>query len=151
MKTSKKVKLPFKKAYSWVKQRIWRLKYWVTSHTIHRRHIVDISKTSEDYQWGWIDADFRMELACMEILCDFVENENPNIGKHDWTEEIAKTKYPDMRESLKRQAADELEIRIIYEWWQREKGKLSFGTLGEYEKMNEMLTRLIKVRRTMWT
>jgi hypothetical protein len=142
MKTSKKVKLPFKKAYSWVKQRFFLLRYWTMSHTTNRRHVINISKTSKEYKWGWIDADFRLELACMEILCDFIENEDPEVGKYDWSEEDP---------TLKNQIAAEQEIRLIYEWWQKEKNNISFGSDDEYKKMNEMLIRLIKVRSRMWT
>lgn len=135
--------------------------YWLRTHTYNRYHILDLRNKVDGYDWGWIDADAQILYACFNILVSFVEKESPEVGLAKTPEEF----WPDHewqegeRESLQRHIEREQEVRAIYDWWVTERKKeKDESEKGDFEKQaelsdkdNEMLIRLMKVRRSLWT
>lgn len=130
--------------------------HWVRCHVWNRYHVLDLRKPGV-YDWGWIDRDFAMWLACFNLLVEYVEKETPfEVVNWDWNPEHANAGK---------------EIRELYEWWKRgrkaEQDELHAMDHGNYNgpawqawmkrhdeleaKDDEMLDRLMKVRRYLWT
>lgn len=89
----------------------------------------------------WRDKDDVLLHACFQILKDFVEQENEMIEVIDWkaSEETIKAKA---------------EIDFLYDWWkQRVKKDKDLTLLDEkiYNEDNQMLKRLIDIRKYLWT
>lgn len=81
---------------------------------------------------GWCDRDFIMLHACFQILKDFVEKEK---GDEHCNYEYHK-EFVD-------------EVRFLYNWWLiRSKSDWSYD---RHEEDNEMLSRLMKIRLSLWT
>lgn len=95
---------------------------------------------------GWCDKDAVLLHACFQVLNDFIHKEMLPMDKHlDWsgTEETQKARK---------------EIEELDAWWQEWK-KIDRGhkttsseeDVADHLKENEMLKRLIDVRRYLWT
>ncbi len=102
-------------------------------------NIVHLPTLSSD----WIDKDQVILHACFQLLCDCIEKENL-LEVTDWEQE----EY--LRSAKK-------EIQTLYNWW-KERIKMYGGNSVDvlhdekiYDKDDEMLIRLIKVRRYLWT
>lgn len=155
-----------------------RFLYWFRCNTYNRYHLLDLRQpegNDDSYRWGWIDADRQMLLGCFNILKNYVEKEKPFSPRdHYSAEEIENDP------SLKSQAANYDEIMVLYHYWivdrkaEQEKLNTILETVSKKEKidwvvysehMNEywkkviefedteerMLTRLIKIRKGLWT
>lgn len=130
------------------------LYHWVRCHTWNRYHLIDI-RGDGDYDWGWIDRCEAMKLACFKLLRDFVDNEDPRCGYRT----MADYEYEGMGEHERREIQEQLdndaEVRTLYDWWvyarkhDWESGRFTYRYLEE--KDDEMLDRLMKVRKTLWT
>lgn len=143
---------------------IVRFWYWLECHLrpSHRFHVIDLRKHAgrEYSQVGWIDRDRAMWVACFHLLCEYVEKENP-FGFIDWDSDPGH-----------RRAADE--IVALYFWWKEGRqaehdehdrrheeagGKFKGPAWDEWcrrsdeleKKDDEMLDRLMKIRRYLWT
>lgn len=125
--------------------------YWVTSHTLHRYHIINL-RGEAGYKWGWIDADHAMLLACFKLLRDFVEIEDPKVGLRKLSDfGIMSGQDYDF---VERQLETELEIRRLYDWWTKRAvdwGSFEWNSLEHWEEQQQMLVRLIKIRGSLWT
>jgi hypothetical protein len=91
----------------------------------------------------WCDKDQVMLHACFQLLTDFVEKENINdITDWEWHEDHKTAKK---------------EIDELYSWWKERIIKDAEGKVdpiwgeGQYDLDNEMLIRLVKVRKYLWT
>jgi hypothetical protein len=98
----------------------------------------------ETLKGDWCDKDQIILHACFQLLTDCIEKEQLLNGHVDWTGRAERI-----------QAKKEFEF--LYEWW-RERVRNEHAnkidpiwTPNQYEKDNEMLIRLIKVRQYMWT
>ena len=105
---------------------------------MHNPNILHINTINAD----WCDKDIVMLHACFQLLTDFVEKEIAK-DRTDW-------EYDENNKSARK------EIDELYSWWKQritedEAGKVNpIGNEGQYETDNEMLIRLIKVRKYMW-
>jgi hypothetical protein len=89
----------------------------------------------------WRDKDDVLLHACFQILKDFVEQEKETIEIIDWT---------NSEETIQAKA----EIDFLYNWWkQRVINDKNLTLLDEriYNEDNQMLKRLIDVRKYLWT
>lgn len=121
--------------------------HYIRCHLWNRYHIINISGCGL-YKWGWIDRDWVLLYANFRILEEFIEKENPHIPNKD-----------DINYSIDK------DLREIYNWWKYERkiewdsNQLNNKNYNEYnnrfeelcEKDNEMLHRLINVRRYLWS
>lgn len=149
--------------------------HWIRCHTWNRYHVIDISDQGE-YDWGWVDRDHAMWLVCFKLLVDFVEFEDPDIGKRK-LEDYKPSWYTmeewheNEKDFVRRQISDDEEIRLIYDWWKTgrksEQDILRAIDVGNYrgpnweaykkmseeleKKDDEMFDRLMKIRKRLWT
>lgn len=155
-------------------------KYYLISHLVPKRryHMLDLRqpKTNKDidqYRYGWADADSRLLYAIFNLLNLFVEQELPHYYCPS-EEAVAKEPYLQSQRDLV------LEVKAIHHWWNIDrkndhrvynqlltdwsdarrskdanKSQL-WNQLQEMEtqleeKTDEMITRLLKIRRSLWT
>jgi len=103
-------------------------------------NVLKIDTLNED----WSDKDNIMLHACFQLLKDCIEKGKLFTGFIDWT-------LDENSKKVKR------EIEYLYNWWiervqqERNKDIDPVWTDGQYEIDNEMLIRLIKIRRCLWT
>lgn len=117
----------------------WRwltdIPYWIRSHTYRKYHYLDIR--TPNYHWGYLDRDTAMLYACFNCLKEFVEKEDP-FNVTDW-------KHDEIKRAAKK------EILELYNWWTKKRFISKLSLFKEYDKDQEMLIRLIKVRGHLWT
>lgn len=146
-----------------------------------RYHILDLRQPSkingkynpDEYNWGWADCDHLMLFAIFNLLNLFVKKDFKNFYCPT-DEELIKTP------SLAQQRNLFIEIKSIHYWWNVERkraiskiddvqskwfkaksdGTSEFQQLWQdlkvlekeqEEKTEEMVTRLMKIRRSLWT
>ena len=87
---------------------------------------------------GWCDKDIVILYACFQLLKDFVEKEKEIIAQIDWEhdEEIKKAKQ---------------EIDFLYSWWLERLDREDDLDEKQYLEDNQMLKRLIEIRKYLWT
>lgn len=149
-----------------IKEKLKTALWWLRHRTTHRFHVINISGM-DGYTKGWIDRDHAMYLACFKILTDFVEKEDPNVGRVTMeTYTKGWTPSPEDIAMLEIQITGDAEIRALYDWWTKERpadnarrDKLAKTNFNAYcdeaarleKKDEEMLERLMKIRRRLWT
>jgi len=127
---------------------------------IQRRDVV--KTTLEPDQW--YDTDTVMLYAMMSLLKQFVEKEvgvdKIVVSLERELDGVYLQEHPEQREGLEKQVAIEKEIKAIYDWWEGYEDKLkrvkeAEDLLEAEEKLcaeeDEILHRLINVRRKLWT
>ena len=144
---------------AWRTLRRLDLPYWFRSRFIpsRRYHVVNTGLPP-----GWHDVDERMLYACMALLCSYVENEQ---GGEDGFPGVASG-----------DSATDAEALTIYRWWKYQRAAdhtrydkvlmawhganprtdEAFRAVNEADDENEsrdqeMLHRLIDIRRTLWS
>ncbi len=166
------VKKPISNIYWWAQYHL---------NPQYQYHILKLSQSNKNkldcdyYKYGWCDADRRMLFALFNILNEFVEKEMPE-GYYVPSEDEA-LNDPGMK--VQRDYA--LEIKNIYIWWNidrkneyrsinqlqskwwaakkskdRAKAENLWKDLQSAKdsfdnKEDEMISRLMKVRRSLWT
>lgn len=91
--------------------------HWVRCHVWNRYHVINVSG-EDGYDWGWMDRDHVLMLACFKILKEFVEKEDQRIGLRTVDDYGGEHMTEDERESFEKgQLAHEREIRALYTWW----------------------------------
>ena len=79
----------------------------------------------------WLDKDVIMLHCCFQLLQDFIEKENgDNHCNYEANKELVD------------------EYRFLYNWWLKRKDNIFNEKENEDD---EMLLRLIKIRKTLWT
>lgn len=86
---------------------------------------------------GWRDKDSVLLHASFQLLKDCVEKEELLSDHIDWD---ADEKHRDAKK----------EIEELYRWWLNHQ-ESDMPDAACYEKENEMLVRLIKIRWVLWT
>jgi hypothetical protein len=128
----------------------------------------------EHYSYGWLDSDMQMVFALFNILNNFVEKEiTKGLLYCPTKEEIAK-EPEQCRHNLQTQRDNYYEMITIYNWWNFErkedliksdklstewyntKGTIPWDELNKQDerneaKLNEMITRLLAIRKYLWT
>jgi len=105
---------------------------------MHNPEILHIETINAD----WCDKDIVMLHACFQLLTDFIEKEVSKDAIDGEFDENVKNARKEMDE--------------LYKWWKQRIAKEAEGKLEpiykeeQYENDNEMLIRLIKIRRHMW-
>ncbi len=91
----------------------------------------------------WSDKDQVLLHACFQLLCDCIEKEKL-LDFTDWDHNKS---YRDAKK----------EIDELYVWWKKRAKAQQNNELdpvcseGQYEKDTQMLIRLIKIRKFLWT
>lgn len=156
-----------------------RIKTWFESHFIpsKRYHMLDLrqpeSHDTYAYRYGWIDADSKILYAIFNILNEFVRDEMPHFHCPS-EEEIQNDPL------LTQQRNIWFEVKSIHYWWNIERirtNKLINNLSQEWyhsrqangdddpqlweelkktekqleNKTEEMISRLMKIRGSLWT
>lgn len=87
---------------------------------------------------SWRDKDVIILHACFQLLKDFVQQEREMIEILDW-------------ESDEETKTAKLEIDFLYNWWLKRVDKENDLDEKQYEEDNQMLMKLIKIRKYLWT
>ncbi len=121
------------------------------------------------YLRGWSDVDFKILHACFNFLEDFVEKEKglENLkSQYDLYRDMSTQDRKDWNIQTKQEHKNLLiktkqehdEVETLYNWWKKEYVPLwkKGGWNGLYNKENEMkeqemLVRLVVIRRVLWT
>lgn len=139
--------------------------YWIRTHTYNKYHILDLRNRKGEgfgYDWGWLDRDQAMYIACFNILRDFVELEKP-LGALDWpNQEWYQKLTPVEKQNHQAQMDQSQEIKNLYDWWIKGRAlehgdaMVDSANYRDYiealdKKDDEMLVRLMKIRQSLWT
>lgn len=93
----------------------------------------------ESLDENWSDKDIIMLHACFQLLKNCVEKENLLAGHVDWSNSMA----------------TKTEIEELYDWWkstiEKDHATDSLLTKDKYQEESDMLIRLIKIRKYLWT
>jgi hypothetical protein len=123
---------------------------WVRYRTTRRYHVIKIRGLSP----GYCDADTRMLYGCFSLLMDFVEKEIGGLAKlREWTSEL----LADEGYNHAAQIAFQEECEVLYLWWAVERPRridpidLWNEDERQHQEDEDMLIRLIRIRRGMWT
>ena len=92
---------------------------------------------------GWCDKDILLIHACFQIFEDCVKEEKLFSDHRDWN-------------ANKKLIIDKKELKELYDWWKqrkRKEKKKRFDETAEpqYTEDSQMLMKLIKLRRYLWT
>lgn len=156
-------------------------RYWLVSHLVpsRRYHMLDLRQSCKDsqdcYRYGWADVPEKMLYAMFNLLGEYLDKEQPvDLALHYTHEQIEDDPY------LKAQQEAFEEAQAIYYWWtvtRHEEAARCDKLFDDYlaarkskaanrdflqishrteEKMNEdkveeMISRLMMIRRTLWT
>jgi len=153
--------------------------YWLKCHMVpsYKYHLLDLRQPKRDgelgYRYGWIDSDTQILYALFNILNNFVKHELPNFYCPS-EEEVQNDPH------LLHQRHVYLEAKAIHYWWNVERARQIknhtkllhdwseakknhdanehslWADLGKAEvamdaKEDEMIARLMKIRRFLWT
>lgn len=80
----------------------------------------------------WVDRDEIMLHVCFQILVDYIEIEKGDIHCN----------YEAHKEFID-------ELRFLYNWWKFKTSHIQ--NLDDEEQCDEMLLRLMKIRKSLWT
>jgi len=156
-----------------IKRPVSKSWYWFVSHFVpsRRYHMLDL-RQPEDYSYGWLDSDRQILFANFNILNNFVKNEMPDFYCPSEEEVKADPHLASQRNNY-------LEIKAIHHWWNvtRKQDSDKYSKLvkawcdakgkdpsehslwKEIDKLEieinakeqDMLFRLIKIRKSLWT
>lgn len=147
----------------------------------HRYHIVDIRQPAkiegqpnpDAYRWGWLDADHRMLYAIFNIFNTFVEEEYEN--RHVPSEEdiqaepaliFSRNLYYEVKAihywwNVERLRQEDMKAKLLSAWSEARRNNAPethqlWDDLHKFEKdfddkTDEMLLRIMKIRRSLWT
>lgn len=100
--------------------------YWLQCHfhPNHRYHLVNLNQSENGeeypYRYGWIDTDWRITYAMMNLLVEFVEKEMVHGYFVPSEEEVALDDGTDNRYmGFKRQLDNHKEYMEIYNYWKK--------------------------------
>lgn len=158
-----------------LKHRVDSLYYRIVSHIIpsRRYHMLDLRQEG-GYRYGWQDVPEKMLYAMFNLLGEYLNQEQPSDLTDHYTDEQIEADA-----NLKMQQGALSEARAIYHWWtvgrkQEEEAidvvrnlwyqnRKVVGVREEHwekfkametayeEKTEEMIARLMKIRRSLWT
>jgi hypothetical protein len=155
--------------------------YWLKCHFLksHRYHMLDLRQPANKefgfpaYKYGWIDSDTKISYALLNILNTFVKDEMPHKYCPSEEEVIAEPHMQHQRSAW-------LETKAIHYWWNVERlrqqkthdellhkwseahkvnapetqqlwDEMKKAEQALEDKEEEMLIRMIKIRRSLWT
>ena len=165
---------PFKDAHYWF------VSHFIPSRRYHMLDLRQPCgkgevKNFDCYQYGWRDVPEKMLYAMFNLLGEYLNKETP----HDLTQWYTREQI-EADEGMKKQQADIEEARAIYQWWtvgRKEEAEIHAKLLHDWaearrakapnaehlwellqnckdeeeRKTDEMIARLMKIRRTLWT
>lgn len=106
---------------------------------------------------SWYDLTYRIPVCLFTELEKFVEQEK-GLEMHEWEKTLTHNneweKDNPYYGQLTPQALNAIEQEVIYKWWKENKNR-EYSTWEEEQKYEteeqEMLIRLVKIYRSLWT
>lgn len=140
--------------------------WWLKYHTTHRYHIVDLRQ--HDYKYGWLEFDQRILFACFNLLTKFMQNSDiyrpsdsdikdcPNLKRQQEVYDEAiklwrywRDQYPNDQDDLEKEWKNM--IKCQDKELRKELSRQFYSKEDELKcKEDEMLNRLIAIRRELW-
>lgn len=153
------------------------LYWWFVHKFVRKEHLLDLRQPLNKadpypYRYGYIDAPERIKFACFNTLVRFMEKEHPEsafegmtpeeLNDPDWKVQYEsykeaeaiyfywvatrhdREKYCDKLHDHARNLTNEEEYEAAIQIWLEEYGKAQ-------DLEDEMLMRLMRIRRTLWT
>src|SRR6266404_6183803 len=112
-----------KRIFSVIKAWVIQAFYYIRVHTYNRYHIVNLKlRNHRVCDWGWIDADHKILIACFNIFEDFMTNEYP--GMIDWDyESVDPDNYEpeDLARIKKEHQERHALMKQLLNWWTTER------------------------------
>lgn len=163
-----------------IKRPISDLKYWIVSHLVpsRRYHMLDLRQPN-GYRYGWRDTDQRMLYANFNLLNEFVAHEMDNFycptleecedkdfGPSNKMQRDVYFEILDLHKwwNVDRLNDEKRSEELVHLWHERrykqkindEETKKLFDEhlafdQSSLDKETEMLIRLIKIRKSLWT
>jgi hypothetical protein len=155
--------------------------YWTVCHLLPKRryHLLDLRQPEHKeegfpaYKYGWIDSDTKILYALFNILNQFVESEVPHwycpseedvqadahllYQRNNWLE----TKAIHYWWNVERVRQMKERTDLLHEWSEARKAdapethklwdELHKAEKAQEDKEDEMIARLLKIRRSLWT
>lgn len=169
-----KVWLPYDKFQYWLRSHI------VPSRRYHmldlRQPLKRGGKANHDaYRYGWVDVDQKILYAIFNLLGEYLNKENPTDLSNFYSLEqinndpMLKNQHDSFLEAkaiyhwwtIERAEQEEIKEKLLNDWHSAKKAKASNTEVlwdmmrqideNEENKTEEMLLRLLKIRRTLWT
>jgi len=157
---------------------LWRpvsdAKYWLVSHLVPKRryHMLDL-RQKDGYRYGWVDVPEKMLYAMFNLLKEYLDEGPYDLTKKYSLEEIyadegMKIQHKHLQEALAinywwtvQRSLDDAEHKRMQDlWWEHKKNKwpnmdLYWKQMNKLEadielKTEEMILRLMKIRRGLW-
>ncbi len=153
--------------------------YWLKCHTLpsYCFHMIDIR--DKEYRYGYQDTDHRMMLAMMSLLTYYIEVEEPycpelhDVYEENWDEgrgimKRQRSNYLEAKEIYnwwhwERKAEEQTKRDLQRIWWDLRKAnrdsdeaQAAFKAMSDFDEScsaleEEMLIRLVKIRKSLWT
>lgn len=142
--------------FKWNSLKNLKYEFLYLFHPKHRYHVLSLSQPL-GYDRGWIDADTQILYANFNILVSFVEDELGGIDKLrdkinkfiEWEDLFWAKNYQEILDLYLYWKFDRLPY---YQWKYHSCPVVSYKQKEEdINEENEMLCRLIEVRKGMWT
>lgn len=154
--------------------------YWLKCHIVpsHRYHMLDL-RQSNGYQYGWTDIDSRLTYANFNLLNKFVKDEIDNFycpsleecndEYHGASNKTQRDTYFEILSihnwwNVERFSEEKKVDELLHDWHDRKHKQKLFDDETDrlfkehldaqdqlLEKETQMLIRLIKVRKSLWT
>lgn len=160
--------------------RYWFVSHFVPSRRYHFLDLRQPCKSGEIsnfdcYRWGWQDVPEKMLYAMFNLLGEYLKKEEPaDLIKWYSIEDInadpcLKSQYEALNEAkaiyhwwtVERKLELEKDSKLLHSWSEAKKSmdpntkelwdKLQESGKVQEEKIDEMLIRLLKIRRNLWT
>jgi hypothetical protein len=158
----------------WLKSRVWR-----KDHIIDLRQPGKDQLEADYYRWGWLETDTKMLFALFTLLDEFMKNGLPLYLPTP--EQAEKDDGKDYEHAgMKKQREVCFELLTIHEWWKRGRKvncqiesdlcskwsdakrarspetaslwqELLAKTAKNEQDEEEMIARLLKIRKCLWT
>lgn len=137
--------------------------YWIKSFLIRKDHLLDLRgapflNECGEYKWGYIDPDYTLERAIISVFEKYVKEIDDVDGGIE-----AKIKFLESDGIYNEWLNHFYEVREIDKFIKEEYPKLinkvkssSYTESNNYEqeldeKINDILIRIVKIRKMMWT
>jgi len=97
--------------------------YWIRCHTYNKYHLIDIRQpqnedSKDSYQWGWIDEDHQLLLACFTILTKHLEIRNTSEYNYHATPEGIQALAESFKNDDVAIAVDSLQLQYLKEMYE---------------------------------
>ncbi len=137
----RRFRVRLRRAYQSAYRKLDAAYYWLKCWLFHRYNVV----VCRALPITWCDRDYLMLFATFQILEDFVDREQGHFYENVF---VTYTEAGFDKERVRQEESDWDALRNLYVWWiVRKADKYS----DDYDEDNDMLKRLIDLRKYLWT